>query len=922
MSVTRAAVRPAAVRRKVESWLAERDGSEAIVLHARPEWTDDPVLTVGDTPVRVVPCRTPLAARAALADRAAHEKLVLLTDLTDMELGDGLLTHVSMQKGRSVDPWDLVSQVFGGQVRLDSTLVRTGRWVADALTDLAPAQGWPPPTGLILTRGHALRHLAGAVLGLDPDELDGAGLLQWSTDAPNQLRFGDLPTDWSDGIATFLREVAGPVAVPVLAAVGAGHGVDAIPLGLLAGVLWPRAAESRPDLDLAVARTRLEPRFGGARLTEAQAIAFGEATEAWIYRALDGDHAVRHDARRMLRRAEDIAAEIDVAGRLAASDLLPAGFTQRMRAFGESVRLAVPAAGAPVSPAGELIERTQDRLAEVETHRSAERSRVETARMAVRLLRWLATPEGPAPATMLDAVQRQVRDDGWVDRARLDIFVGDVDPQVAQAYRLLHAAVEARRARHDHQFAELLQDTTAAERDPGTLLRVEDVLDRVVRPIVDNGRRVLMLVLDGMGTAAAIEIAESLGRGGAWEELTPGGGHRVGVLAALPTVTQVNRCSLFSGRIAVGDRGVELRAFREQFPGGVLLHKSDLRTPAGLAVDPEVAAALGDPAVPLVAAVINTIDDALDRSDPGVTEWSTDTVNGLRNLLVVAQDRVVVLVSDHGHVVDRGTEAVLRPADSSENRWRPATGEPGDGELLFKGSRVALGGGEVILPWREELRYGPRKAGYHGGAAPAEAVIPLLLFAAHDENAVPGWAGAPVSSPEWWREPLRQAAGETTSPEPAPTESRRPARRAARPPVQDEGLFDLPVPAAVTAPSPSAPTSPPVPSSPAPADSAATIVAALLASPVYTGRRGTRAPLPDERVAAMVATLVAGNGRATLETLATRAGIPVHRVTGTFTVLRRLLQVEGYPVLSLDPDGRTAKLDITLMVEQFGLEIP
>ncbi|EEP73861.1 LOW QUALITY PROTEIN: bacteriophage resistance protein pglZ, partial [Micromonospora sp. ATCC 39149] len=597
------------------------------------------------------------------------------------------------------------------------------------------------------------------------------------------------------------------------------------------------------------------------------------------------------------------------------------GFTQRMRAFGEAVRLAVPAAGAPVAPAGELIERAQDRLAEVETHRSAERSRVETARMAVRLLRWLATPEGSAPATMLDAVQRQVRDDGWVDRARLDIFVGDVDPQVARAYRLLHAAVEARRARHDHQFAELLQDTTVAERDPGTLLRVEDVLDRVVRPIVDNGRRVLMLVLDGMGTAAAVEIAESLGRGGAWEELTPGGGPRVGVLAALPTVTQVNRCSLFSGRIAVGDRGTELRAFREQFPGGVLLHKSDLRTPAGLAVDPEVAAALGDPAVPLVAAVINTIDDALDRSDPGITEWSTDTVNGLRNLLVLAQDRVVVLVSDHGHVVDRGTEAVLRPADSSENRWRLTTGEPGDGELLFKGSRVALGGGEVILPWREELRYGPRKAGYHGGAAPAEAVIPLLLFAAHDENAVPGWAGAPVSSPEWWREPLRQAAEEAVSHEPAPTESRRPARRAARPPAQDEGLFDLPAPAA-TAPPSSAPTVPPAPSSPPPADSAATIVKALLASPVYADRRGTRAPLPDERVAAMVATLVAGNGRATLETLATRAGIPVHRVTGTFTVLRRLLQVEGYPVLSLDPDGRTAKLDIALMVEQFGLEVP
>ncbi|WP_229404001.1 MULTISPECIES: BREX-2 system phosphatase PglZ [Micromonospora] len=925
MSLTRAAVRPAAVRRKVESWLAERDDTVAIVLHARPEWTHEPILTVGGTPVRVVPCPTPIAARAALADRAAHEKLVLLTDLTDMELGDGLLAHVSMQKGRSVDPWDLVTQVFGGQVRLDSTLVRTGRWVADALTDLAPAQGWAPPTGLILTRDHALRHLAGAVLCLDPDELDGAGLLQWSTDAPAQLRYGDLPTDWAEGIAAFLAEVAGPVASPVLAAARAGHGVDAIPLGLLAEVLWPRGAGQGADVELVIARTRLEPRFGGNRLTEAQAVAFGEAAEAWIYRALDGEPAARHDARRMLRRAEVIAQEVDVAGRLAASALLPAGFTQRMRAFGAAVRLAVPGAASGTgdaarlaSPgvgaaglAGELIERAQDRLADVEAHRSADRSRVETARMAVRLLRWLALPERAVPATMLDAVHRQVRDDGWVDRARLDVFAGDVDQQVAQAYRLLHAAVDARRARHDREFAELLQDMTAAEREPGALLRVEDVLDRVVRPVLDNGRRVLMLVLDGMGAAAAIEIAESLGRSGAWTELTPDGGPRTGVLAALPTITQVNRCSLFSGRLAVGDRGAELRAFTTQFPGSVLLHKADLRTPAGLAVDPEVAAAIGEPSVPLVAAVINTIDDALDRSDPGTTEWSTDTVNGLRDLLAVAQDRVVVLVSDHGHVVDRGTEAVLRPADSSENRWRPATGEPGDGELLFKGSRVALGGGAIILPWREELRYGPRKAGYHGGAAPAEAVIPLLLFAAHDEAAVPGWTGAPVSSPEWWREPLRPAAADATPAEAAPPDGRRTGRRPARPPVQDEGLFDLPAPTPVVEAA-----------APAPVDPATALVDALLASPVYADRRGTRAPLPDERVAAMVTTLVAGNGRATLETLATRAGVPVHRVSGTFTALRRLLQVEGYPVLSLDPDGRTAKLDIALMVEQFGLEVP
>ncbi|MFD4207482.1 BREX-2 system phosphatase PglZ [Micromonospora tulbaghiae] len=907
MSVPRAAVRPAAVRRKVESWLAEQDEADAIVLLARPQWNDEPVLTVAGRTVRVVPCPTPLAARAALADRPPHEKLVLLTDLTDNELGDGLLAHVSLQQGRSVDPWDLVSQTFGGQVRPDSTLVRTGRWVADALTELAPAVGWPPPTGTILTRDHALRHLAGTVLGLEPDGLDAAGLLQWSTDAPAQMRLGDLPVEWIDGIGTFLVDVAGPVAVPVLAAVRTGHGVDAIPLGLLAGVLWPRDSAQSSDVELAVARTRLEPRFAGTRLTETQAWAYTEAAEAWIYRALD-DEAVRHDAHRILRRAEDIAEEIGVAGRLAASPLLPAGFTQRMCAFGAAVRFSLPVAG-PAVPAGDLIERAQERLAEVEAHRSADRTRVETARMAVRLLRWLATPEQQPPATMLDAVHRQIREDGWVDRARLDVFDGDVDQMVGDAYRVLHQAVHARRSRHDRQFAELFQDATGAERDPGALLRVEDVLDRVIQPIIDNGRRVLLLVLDGMGAAAGIEIAESLVRSGTWTELTPHGGQRTGVLAALPTVTAVNRCSLLSGMISVGDRSDELKGFAARFPDGVLLHKADLRTPAGLAVDREVAAAIEDPAVPVVAAVINAIDDALERSDPGTVEWSADTVKGLRDLLAIAQDRVVVMVSDHGHVVDRGSEAVVGKSESSENRWRPATGDPADGELLFRGTRVALADGELILPWQEELRYGPRKAGYHGGASPAEAVNPLLLFASGNDETVPGWSGAPVASPGWWREPLRQTAQADQPATAAPrTVAARPSRRP-RALVQDESLFDLPA----------ASIPPPLAGPPAPVDPASALVEALLASPVYADRRGIRAPIPDERVAAMITALLAGNGRATLETLATRAGVPVHRISATFTALRRLLQVEGYPVLSLDPDGRTAKLDIPLMIEQFVL---
>ncbi|MEV5820882.1 BREX-2 system phosphatase PglZ [Micromonospora haikouensis] len=904
MSAPIGVAQPDAVRRKVEAWLAKDDQAEAIALAARPEWPVEPLLKIDGRSVRVVPCPTPLAARAALHDRADGERLVLLTELTDAELGDGLLAHLSGQRVRKIDPWDLVRQMFGGVADLDPTLVRVGGWVADALSDHFPPGGWPAPPGAILTRDHALRSLSAELLDLPPGELDDSGLVQWSTDARRQRRFALLPKNVADGVTAYLSAVAGHVAVPVMAAVRAGHGVDVIPLGLLAGLLWAEGGGQAAQMEAAVGRTRLEPRFGGLRLTVQQAGALHQAAEAWAYRTFDSGGDARDEALRMLRRAEAIAAEIGVTELLGASAILPSGFIQRLRAFADAVRIAVPAGGSALPAA---VTRAQSALATVEAHRAAEPRRVEAARMAVRLLRWLTTTDGPPPATLLDALHRQVRQDGWVDRARLDLFAGDPDPQVAEAYRLLHRAVDARRSRHDRQFATLLAEATAAEAEPGALLRVEDVLDRVVQPILDHGHRVLLLVLDGMSVAAATELAESATGSGAWVELTPEGGPRTGVLAALPTVTEASRCALLSGRLAAGGQQAERKAFDARFPAGRLLHKATLRAGAGAALEPAVLAALEDPAVPLVAAVVNTIDDALDRSDPGTTVWGKDTtITVVGDLLASAAGRVIVLLSDHGHVVDRGPESVTLPSASSENRWRPATGPADEAEVTVTGSRVLLGGGSVVLPWREEVRYGPRKAGYHGGAAPAEAVIPLLVLTAGDEHAVPGWTGAPVASPDWWREPLTENAA---PPSRSGVSGRRQPRRAVE---QADSLFDI---TAIAAPGTAQPA--------AASESAATtpgLVAALLASERYAQRRDPRVPLADERVAALLNTLLAGGDRATLDTLAARANVPAHRISGTVTALRRLLQVEGYPVITLDADGRTVHLNRALLVEQFGLE--
>jgi len=191
---------------KVETWLAEeRDQAPAIALRAAPAWTGESVLTIGGTAVRIVPCPTPLAARAALHDRADGERLVLLTELSDDDLGEGLLAYVSEQHVRKVDMWDVATQMFKVPA-VDPTLVAKGRWVAEALIDHKPAGDWAPASGAVLTRDHALRSLTAELLGLGRDEIDSAGLMQWSTDAGRVLRLEKLPARCSTvSPATSLR---------------------------------------------------------------------------------------------------------------------------------------------------------------------------------------------------------------------------------------------------------------------------------------------------------------------------------------------------------------------------------------------------------------------------------------------------------------------------------------------------------------------------------------------------------------------------------------------------------------------------------------------------------------------------------------------------------------------------------------------
>jgi hypothetical protein len=96
----------------------------------------------------------------------------------------------------------------------------------------------------------------------------------------------------------------------------------------------------------------------------------------------------------------------------------------------------------------------------------------------------------------------------------------------------------------------------------------------------------------------------------------------------------------------------------------------------------------------------------------------------------------------------------------------------------------------------------------------------------------------------------------------------------------------------------------------------------LIGSTAYTSRRRSlagRHPVDDTVVVTIIDTLAARGGRAHRDTLAAQLGIAAYAIGGLLTSLRRVLNVDGYPVLDTDPDRVTAVLDVALLREQFGL---
>ena len=83
-------------------------------------------------------------------------------------------------------------------------------------------------------------------------------------------------------------------------------------------------------------------------------------------------------------------------------------------------------------------------------------------------------------------------------------------------------------------------------------------------------------------------------------------------------------------------------------------------------------------------------------------------------------------------------------------------------------------------------------------------------------------------------------------------------------------------------------------------------------------KAGRMAP-SDTEVAGVLRVLETAGGPMHRDTLATMLGLTAPSLRTRLAALRRVLNVEGYPVIDVDADGVTMMLDSSLLQEQFDL---
>jgi hypothetical protein len=870
----------------------------AVIRKHRPEgrvvgiytpggWTGGDEIAVNGERIPVAFCRSQLEISERLAALGDADGLVLLTPLSDQALSLDVLARIAGRRLVHIDRWEMVREAFSA-TQIDPRLPMHG-WLADALLGAMPEGGFSPAPSGWLDADTAWQTLLSHYLGLVTGRPDASDLVQWSVDAERVSRYAVLAEPLRSGMRARLADSVGTLGEIFATTIEAGQGSNLLPIGLVCEVLFVGGGRRSATLSQAIAR--LEPFVGGRTLTADQG-------QAW-YRAARGvlDSLPPGAQQIWVERSEGLLADLKAKRFAGLSTVFRTGFQQRLAAFGEAV----------IRYLDDKAEIKDIEVAFEEVLRHGEcdsnQGRVERLEMALKLVRRLGSPVRETTPTLGGAVESHLADGVFMDWARRYLLGGDPIEGLARAFGRLYRRIRDLREPQNQVFAQRLRAWNRVPKPEKGFLPIEQFLDKVVA-VVASKQPVLVVVIDGMDGGVFEELSEDLRHRGWVRWADPSSVGSGGLLSALPTVTEFSRTALLTGRVTSGSSGTEksgfashaaLRTVSRPLRPPALFHKGDLTDAAAQGLSPVVRDSINSPEQRVVGVVVNAVDDHLAKSEQLRLKWSIDSFRVLDALLYEARvaGRAVVLTSDHGHVLE---EDGKRLTGGSEERWR-AYGEPlSDQEMVFEGPRIraATDMDRVVLLWSEVTRYCQKKNGYHGGATPQEAVVPLGVFLSIGQE-LDGWQPLAEYVPEWW---LASAPAKVPVPQP----TKKGGKKAPARPKGQASLFEA-LEREVKAP-------------------ASAWLQQLVGSEVFAAQQrlaGRLAP-PSKTVQEVLATLEARRNRVPKRILAQAIQVPEFRLRGILVGLQRLLNVDGYQVLSVEEETETVLLDMELLKKQFQID--
>ena len=861
------------------------------------EYLGDDSITVDDETYRVKACRSDLEARELLAEANQSTKAILLFRTQHNKLGPDLLARFAARRLLAIDPTAALKELFG--VKTIDPRISDHKALIEALV-LKASQG----NGHRSAVGVLDADLAWSVLLGQPEIADNRPdlikLLRMSTDETSWSAIEDLEA----GIASLFFEWIGERSGSALSFIG-----DAIvkqgtspelllPIGLCLGPLFKKCQSDEENIRV-IARGRLEPYLAGKTIDPTSA-------DLWYRAALSACDGLDPSQKRGLAqkvdnllgalKAESIAAELPFS-------LL--GIEDCFNDYAEALASYLRRKGQ--NGLGELC-RAQHRLENHGLSKHLEyRTRIEQSSMAARLAVWTKQENSPTPGgSLANQMQHYFRSSSYTDRALVSIANSDERADIEKVYEKVRKSAAQIRVEEQIQMAQSVAEWNTAPHD-NSILKVEDIIGQLVAPLAKQCN-VLLLVLDGMSCSVFSELVEDLTRR---DWLTIGrDGKPQAALAAIPSVTAISRKALFSGKIDYEDKRTELVAFREhEALASVsmkakpkLFLKGTLSEAGNTNLSTEVRDTLEDLNQQVVSILLNVVDDQLSGSDQLKINWEVDKLHFLRQILNSATigERTVVLVSDHGNVLELNQTQKIGEKLKGGDRYR----DDGDlidsvNEVRIEGSRIERATGErsVITAATDRIRYSSKKAGYHGGSADMELIIPVAILQKGQDDTPDGWDYVDLIAPDWWQWDSDTSSAEATAPKARP----RKRKVAAAPKTE---TLNLELFAQDTT-----------------EEAEATWIDTLFDSAVFNEQFESlrRTPLKKPMIRTFVNIMEARKGAAPTVTVAAEMGLPAMRLRGMVAQLRRLFNIDGYEIVAEETETGRIRFDKSMTLKQFDI---